>query len=162
VDLIERRHAMRGSGMGVGMGFSLVPEIIRTDRIIGYRNAPSDSISVSFGPPNRIQLIRHARRRYSSQFACIFDGFSSDTVSSFTVQAACQLTRPRSLNAENKNAERERERERECKHEADDLIEPGHATCRNAESVAGKKVPPSVLDNYSERPRGILGTMNIR
>lgn len=25
-----------------------------------------------------------------------------------------------------------------------------------------KKVPPSVLDNYSERPRGILGTMNIR
>lgn len=32
------------------------------------------------------------------------------------------FTRPRSLNAENKNAERE------CKHETDDLIESGHAT----------------------------------
>jgi len=47
---------------------------------------------------------------------------SSDTVSSFSVEAACQLTWPRSLNAENKNAERE------YKHETNDLIEPGHAT----------------------------------
>lgn len=90
--------------------------IIRTDRIID-RNALSDSISASFGA--EIEYDVHCHYSIDSR---VFLIVSSDTVSSFTLKRFAISEAPRSLNAENRNAERE------CKHETDDLIEPGHAT----------------------------------